>query len=1018
MRARHNLQSAMNIERMIDIDSIVAQILQQPASLAEVIAPLAEQDVAAVVERLKAEADRHYWINANRSLELADVIVRIGQARGNPHQTALGMMTRADALRFLGQIEAAWQLFETTGQLFRQAGDEIGWARTRIGRLLCCVELNRVGEALADAELARAIFARHDQHDRLLALHNNTAIVLALLGEPQRALEHYHAALTIARALGERGDRHIGQIYLGAGHAHHLLGDFRQASFYYERSRAICERRQEIRGIALAELNMAHIAMSQGQHRHALRLLYHARDLYLAEQQPLDATNVGRDIVECYLLLNRYAEARALAGEVAAAYRSFGAAYKEALTLLHLATAEAKLSNFVAAQAALDMAAPIFAALDASTWVATTQLRRGQIALVRGDSAWAKQAAAACAACFAATGQQIDRAVALLLHGRAAFAEGDLIAAAQAGREALRIAQQRRIPTQRYGAHLLLGRIAEARAAPAHARRRYTAAVATVERVQRGLTITLRPDFLEDKGEALRALLRLHLGAGQAERAFETLERAKSQALLSYLANHEQLRWSADDPTSRALIDELNQLRDEHQWFYRLAHERPADAGEQKPTIEPQQALAEVAARERRMRAITERLYLQSGNSAVSVAAPRLADLQQSLDQETLLIEFYNDGGQLWAFTLDSQRLAVQRLPLTIGALDQLLAQVQANFAFALNAGAAGAVPQRLTSVAQRMLQQLYAGLLAPLAPQIDERRRLTIVPYGALHYLPIHLLHTGSAYLIERHEVVVLPAAALATRRGPTRPGGALALAHSWDGRLPQTRAEAHYVQRLFGGEAYVDQQASRAVLRRPPAQILHIAAHGEHRLDQPSLSYLQLADGQLYTDDLLQQDMSYELVTLSACETGRANTTAGDELIGLGRGFLYAGAGALIASMWSVADDATILLMERIYGALRAGASKASALRDAQLAMLAENPQLHPAFWGAFQLVGDPRPLSVAQPAPGGRLTLRRKDISHDRRVLVSMVPAGAAADQYRPSDPARADVEPVAANARSAG
>src|SRR5262249_19513351 len=138
--------------------------------------------------------------------------------------------------------------------------------------------------------------------------------------------------------------------------AHHLLGDFRQASFYYERSRAICERRQETRGVALAELNMAHIAMSQGQHRRALQLLYHARDLYLAEQQPLDATNVRRDIVECYLLLNRYAEARELADEVAAAYRSFGAAYKEALTLLHLANAEAELSHFAAAQAALDMA--------------------------------------------------------------------------------------------------------------------------------------------------------------------------------------------------------------------------------------------------------------------------------------------------------------------------------------------------------------------------------------------------------------------------------------------------------------------------------------------------------------------------------------------------------------------------------------------------------------------------------------------------------------------------------------
>jgi len=118
--------------------------------------------------------------------------------------------------------------------------------------------------------------------------------------------------------------------------------------------------------------------------------------------------------------------------------------------------------------------------------------------------------------------------------------------------------------------------------------------------------------------------------------------------------------------------------------------------------------------------------------------------------------------------------------------------------------------------------------------------------------------------------------------------------------------------------------------------------------------------ADGQLYADDLLQQDLSYELVTLSACETGRANVAADEELIGIGRGFLYAGAGTLILSLWRVADFSTAGLMQHMYQALRAGASKAAALRAAQQAMLVQNRQLHPAFWGAFQLIGDARPLS----------------------------------------------------------
>ena len=177
----------------------------------------------------------------------------------------------------------------------------------------------------------------------------------------------------------------------------------------------------------------------------------------------------------------------------------------------------------------------------------------------------------------------------------------------------------------------------------------------------------------------------------------------------------------------------------------------------------------------------------------------------------------------------------------------------------------------------------------------------------------------------------------------------------------MPQTHSEAEFVHQLFGGRFCADGDVSRSVLQNSPRQILHIAAHGEYRLDQPDLSYLQLADGQLYTDDVLQQDLSYELVTLSACETGLANVAADEELIGLGRGFLYAGAGALILSLWSVADSSTTDLMKRMYEALSRGESKSAALRHAQTSFLAESRDLHPAYWGPFQLIGDDSALSV---------------------------------------------------------
>jgi CHAT domain-containing protein len=108
----------------------------------------------------------------------------------------------------------------------------------------------------------------------------------------------------------------------------------------------------------------------------------------------------------------------------------------------------------------------------------------------------------------------------------------------------------------------------------------------------------------------------------------------------------------------------------------------------------------------------------------------------------------------------------------------------------------------------------------------------------------------------------------------------------------------------------------------------------------------------------DVFNLDLRGALVTLSACETGRGVVAAGDELIGLSRGFLYAGVATLVQSLWRVEDASTAHLMERFYQALCAGRPKGAALRAAQLALLARYPD-HPYCWAPFQLIGHWGPL-----------------------------------------------------------
>lgn len=184
--------------------------------------------------------------------------------------------------------------------------------------------------------------------------------------------------------------------------------------------------------------------------------------------------------------------------------------------------------------------------------------------------------------------------------------------------------------------------------------------------------------------------------------------------------------------------------------------------------------------------------------------------------------------------------------------------------------------------------------------------------------------------------------------------------MAHTNRGRLPAVLAEARAVAALLPSELYVEDEATRATLVRAAARhrVIHLAAHGEARLDNPTFAHIQLADGQLSTVDVFNLPLQGTLVTLSACETGQSVVTGGDELIGLSRGFLYAGASTLVQSLWRVKDHTTAQMMTHFYGEICAGKPKGAALRAAQRAMLSSHG-VHPYYWAPFQLIGDSGPL-----------------------------------------------------------
>jgi CHAT domain-containing protein len=144
----------------------------------------------------------------------------------------------------------------------------------------------------------------------------------------------------------------------------------------------------------------------------------------------------------------------------------------------------------------------------------------------------------------------------------------------------------------------------------------------------------------------------------------------------------------------------------------------------------------------------------------------------------------------------------------------------------------------------------------------------------------------------------------------------------------------------------------------------VIHFATHGIVDTRHPEMSGLILSlvntrgehlDGYLRLSDIYNLKLSADLVVLSSCESALGKDLESEGTIGLPRGFLYAGARSVIASLWKVDDEATAILMKALYSRMQQGESPSRALHGAQLDVSREERFADPYFWAGFVLEGD---------------------------------------------------------------
>ncbi len=174
-------------------------------------------------------------------------------------------------------------------------------------------------------------------------------------------------------------------------------------------------------------------------------------------------------------------------------------------------------------------------------------------------------------------------------------------------------------------------------------------------------------------------------------------------------------------------------------------------------------------------------------------------------------------------------------------------------------------------------------------------------------------------------------------------------------DGYAPHIRTEAEEVaSALPRSSVYLGDEATVARLRESgrTSRYIHLATHGFFRRDNPMLSAVRLTGGDLSLADLYTLSLPADLVTLSGCGTGLSAVVGGDELVGLIRGLLFAGARSLLLTMWQVDDLSTATFMGLFYRHVVGGRSKAEAVRLAMESVRERFP--HPYYWAPFVLIG----------------------------------------------------------------
>jgi hypothetical protein len=452
-----------------------------------------------------------------------------------------------------------------------------------------------------------------------------------------------------------------------------------------------------------------------------------------------------------------------------------------------------------------------------------------------------------------------------------------------------------------------------------------------------------RMSVLADKRSPFEMLSRLYVMQGRIELAFAYAEQARSRTLFEKLGQSRLL------PETSSGIEYEN-LRERLNWYYsRLARDAGDDVKLRTEITKIEKQLSEIALRDS---SVIEHEGVLAESVDWAALPKRVSD---QLGSNHLLIEYVLCEGSISAFVVTGAGFQYFENITTETRIRSLLEALRFQYE-AMRFSSIGSHEIQLKERTDKVLEALYDELFLPFDELVDGSD-LVIVPVGQLFYVPFNALYDGDQYQIQKGTVTLSPSAAIWCSRDVFKSADlsdALVLAFA-DDNSPLISREAKSVASTLGtNRVYSSDKATLAAYfsNSETASVIHLACHGEFRADSPLYSNLRFADGFLTVRDIAGQHLRASLVTLSACETGLNKVYAGEEILGLARGFLGAGAKNIVMSLWTVNDESTNRLMDHFYHTLTSGDSASESLRSAQVQLIQN--ETHPYFWASFAIIG----------------------------------------------------------------